>query len=1379
MPRRSLLFLGALAALAARALSQEAMLQYFNTSWKEIERRIPEVAEAGYTSLWLPNPCKGSSGSFSVGYDPLDRFDLGDKNQSGTVATRYGTKADLLRLVEVAQRFGLRVYFDNVVAHSAGPLDNVNPGQLFPGIPGFVPEDFHLVKKVGGGWKKASDSIDYNDEWQVLNRNPFAWDIAQESPNTSFDPIGQAENTDYPKWVGVRHPGQTRLYPDNDLPGVTDANGVVFHPFADKEPFQDTGYTDGTVLVGVTSVGGGYIVYNGGGANVGAGNGRFDFKDINGNGQHDAGEPCERFLDNGVDATVPALQVATWGYGDGRFNMGNPVAEDVNAMLIRATRWTIDQTGCDGFRLDAVKHVPNYFFGQQSGNKDPSSAGYLGNAQAQFNLTHGYTDWSNHRNSTYSTNAVRDDLMLFGEHLGAPPNPKDYLDAGMRIANDNFANDVGGFSGIGSSMAGYDAPGSFTFGVDNGVMYCLSHDNNYMAGSERPAAHQYMLTRAGVPVVYTDGFNISGGPDYFPKPSYIPFLGEGGQNYITGTLPVRRDFMRGDQFPRWSSQDFCAWEFRDRSGNAAMSDTDATTIVVMHARNYIGGQRMPFGTAFANGARLRNFSPYGGSFYASVGGDGKLRPDGDLNPVIVPSGGYFAFSYDVPELPAVWQGSANVHPIDILENGTPVGSIAVLRKDGASGDGSYNYTAQIPLVRNGANLRFVAHADGAAENILMALDGGIDINSQIPIGPVGSEKRDNPPGSATDTYRGFEQMQFIRRTAEKFAAQNVARNVIGSPGAETWKATIGTGFDAASPILGGGPNTDASTAAYAYHFPTGLRDGASSAPQFTPQPAAAAGQAITVRVKTAYQFQVDQTWLYYTTDGSAPEGSAGVPLGTTRAVTMPFESAGADDSPALHTDWWVGTIPAQSAGTVLRYKIGTLHTVAASRFPFSAADVDVKKRMETVFQIDGFNATTATVFPHNDLDARYTGLSEGFHVLRTRAFLNRIGMAALFKTNTQTFYYDAQRPAGALLFPTENATIGGSTYGFVIATDASVTGVQFNILDSNAGNDSAANGNGAGNWATATEVTPSNLGTTGFAREWRFDYKSIPSSGAAIVYARLREASSSSNNALDDSTGWFTTLVRNINTGSAVNYRIQFPTTDGTVVDSNYIGKIYFNKSLGDISGNAVSATQMRNEFTISVDDVLIPRAGYVFIADETTTESAMSFHFPNLYTGNPNDLHELRATHQRGDVSLTDTRLVKAAPGAIVDSDGDGLPDYWEIQNGLDPNNPDGVEGDTGDPDGDGVSNALEFLADLNPNDASDGLAAVTPLISKNGATWKLQLRTIPNRRYQIEKSGDLTGWSNAGGSFTVTTANAAYPWSDPAPDPTKRFYRARISLP
>jgi hypothetical protein len=415
------------------------------------------------------------------------------------------------------------------------------------------------------------------------------------------------------------------------------------------------------------------------------------------------------------------------------------------------------------------------------------------------------------------------------------------------------------------------------------------------------------------------------------------------------------------------------------------------------------------------------------------------------------------------------------------------------------------------------------------------------------------------------------------------------------------------------------------------------------------------------------------------------------------------------------------------------------------------------------------------VFPHNDLGERYTGLQEGFHVLRTRAFLSRSGKASLFRTNTQTFYYDTQRPSGMVLFPGENSTIGGTTYGFVVLTDASVTDVQFNILDSSTANDSAANGNGSGNWAAAREVTPTQLGSTGFTREWRFEYKGIPASGAAVVDVRLREASSSASNTLNDADGWFTTVRRTINTGSNANYRIQFPTTDGTVVDTNYVAKVYFNQSLG----TGVTDAQFINEFTITLDDVLIPRSGYSIIRNETGTESALAFHFPPFFTGNPDDLHELRATHERGDIALTDTRQVKAAPGAILDTDGDGLPDYWENQNRLDANNPDGDEGRNGDKDGDGLGNMLEYLADLNPGDPNDGPAAVTPIISRAGGSWRLQFRTVPNRRYQVESSTDLVTWSNAGASFTVPTANPAYIWTDPQPAAVSGYYRLRISLP
>nr|MCU0782310.1 hypothetical protein [Akkermansiaceae bacterium] len=56
-------------------------------------------------------------------------------------------------------------------------------------------------------------------------------------------------------------------------------------------------------------------------------------------------------------------------------------------------------------------------------------------------------------------------------------------------------------------------------------------------------------------------------------------------------------------------------------------------------------------------------------------------------------------------------------------------------------------------------------------------------------------------------------------------------------------------------------------------------------------------------------------------------------------------------------------------------------------------------------------------------------------------------------------------------------------------------------------------------------------------------------------------------------------------------------------------------------------------------------------------------------------------------------------------DSDGDDLPDGWEVRYGLDPNDATGPNGADGDPDGDGQTNLTEYQNGSHPNDRdSDG---------------------------------------------------------------------------
>jgi len=60
--------------------------------------------------------------------------------------------------------------------------------------------------------------------------------------------------------------------------------------------------------------------------------------------------------------------------------------------------------------------------------------------------------------------------------------------------------------------------------------------------------------------------------------------------------------------------------------------------------------------------------------------------------------------------------------------------------------------------------------------------------------------------------------------------------------------------------------------------------------------------------------------------------------------------------------------------------------------------------------------------------------------------------------------------------------------------------------------------------------------------------------------------------------------------------------------------------------------------------------------------------------------------------------RLLDGTTASTRDSDGDGLPDDWEISNGLDPNDPTGNNGPDGDPDADGLNNMNEYLLGYDP---------------------------------------------------------------------------------
>lgn len=68
--------------------------------------------------IWLPPGCKASSPKGN-GYDIYDLYDLGEFDQKGSRATKWGTKEELVELCQTAKRLGVGVIWDAVLNHKA------------------------------------------------------------------------------------------------------------------------------------------------------------------------------------------------------------------------------------------------------------------------------------------------------------------------------------------------------------------------------------------------------------------------------------------------------------------------------------------------------------------------------------------------------------------------------------------------------------------------------------------------------------------------------------------------------------------------------------------------------------------------------------------------------------------------------------------------------------------------------------------------------------------------------------------------------------------------------------------------------------------------------------------------------------------------------------------------------------------------------------------------------------------------------------------------------------------------------------------------------------------------------------------------------------
>ena len=210
--------------MAVPKANAEVMMQWFETEWEEIYRRLPEVGEFWYDSIWIPSPSKGPTGKGTkwgnVGYNLYDRFDVGQIPQRGSYATRYGDIGQLKQLVKNAHQIDVKMVPDVLMNHNGNGPD-------FRAYPGMKPEDFHVQYEQG-----HANTLNYKrgprmDQWSPGNGyGGTLWqelvtliDIRTEDSPRNGDPKRFTGGSNTPGWNLVdgtsflRHRGQYDKYP--------------------------------------------------------------------------------------------------------------------------------------------------------------------------------------------------------------------------------------------------------------------------------------------------------------------------------------------------------------------------------------------------------------------------------------------------------------------------------------------------------------------------------------------------------------------------------------------------------------------------------------------------------------------------------------------------------------------------------------------------------------------------------------------------------------------------------------------------------------------------------------------------------------------------------------------------------------------------------------------------------------------------------------------------------------------------------------------------------------------------------------------------------------------------------------------------------------
>ena len=514
--------------LSARA---EVYLQYFETPWEEIRSRLPEAMMHGYGVLWLPPPSKGCEGTADPGYAVFDRFDLGDKNQRGTNATRYGTRAELAALTSDVHRLGGKVIFDIIMNHNGNPsrVENAHvtikpvPIEQFPHT---QPLDYHLL---------PARTSDGGNTYQALLPKAIGGSTIWLKPLSTANPETFVAAVKMPSGVSV--PGYTHLA---RAPWITNWDNTY-----EVQNYSLLGLIDFAVDQHLNSAGTGV----------------------------DAAKDGKNNLTGLALPSYIRQPSCTECYPNGK-----PVAENIRQYLLRWMWWMGKVTDADGYRLDAIKHVSTPFFNYDfNGDK----VAFNKTIQDDYDTRRKYTDGNDQDDVN--------DAIVFGESytgMDKVDELKKYRATGMKLLNfplmfkllDVFGKAKSGAADIGQLSAPHPTDlykGSWVefggLGRADGVHFAQSHDQ-HPPDYQEELAFAFVLLRPGNAVVFFDGNNYD--TKSWVAPGRADALGDLSTT-LTKLVSLHNHYGRGGMFNRFVDDDAYVFE-------RVVSAKGAVLLVVLH-----------------------------------------------------------------------------------------------------------------------------------------------------------------------------------------------------------------------------------------------------------------------------------------------------------------------------------------------------------------------------------------------------------------------------------------------------------------------------------------------------------------------------------------------------------------------------------------------------------------------------------------------------------------------------------------------------------------------------------------------------------------------------------------------------------------------------